>query len=133
MIIAHNLETLQKALFEIAQAGKTIALVPTMGALHAGHASLISQAKEFADVAVVSIFVNPTQFNDKSDLERYPRDLQKDVDLLGQTPCKLVFAPEVNEVYPEPDTRQFNFGTLEQVMEGKFRVGGIFLMECEFV
>jgi pantoate--beta-alanine ligase len=72
---------------------------------------------------VVSIFVNPTQFNDKGDLERYPRNLQKDLDLLEPTSCHLVFAPEAREIYPEPDTRQFDFGMLELVMEGKFRPG----------
>jgi pantoate--beta-alanine ligase len=94
-----------------------------MGALHEGHLSLVEKAGKETDFVVVSIFVNPTQFNDKGDLERYPRDLNKDVALLTPTPCQLVFAPEADEIYPEPDTRQFNFGTLEQVMEGKFRPG----------
>lgn len=103
--------------------GKTIGFVPTMGALHEGHLSLVKKAGQEAGFVVASIFVNPTQFNDKGDLERYPRDLQKDVLLLSSVPCNLVFAPEVDEVYPEPDTRQFNFGALEEVMEGKFRPG----------
>ncbi len=123
MQVVKHINELQSILDEKREQGMTIGFVPTMGALHAGHLSLVKKAGEQSGYVVVSIFVNPTQFNDKSDLERYPRDLQKDVDLLGQTPCKLVFAPEVNEVYPEPDTRQFNFGTLEQVMEGKFRPG----------
>jgi pantoate--beta-alanine ligase len=100
-----------------------IGFVPTMGALHEGHLSLVQIAGEQVNFVVVSIFVNPTQFNDKGDLERYPRDLQKDVDLLSTTACQLIFAPEPDEIYPEPDTRQFNFGQLEQVMEGKFRPG----------
>lgn len=103
--------------------GVKIGFVPTMGALHEGHLSLVEKAGQETDFVVVSIFVNPTQFNDKGDLERYPRNLEKDVALLASTPCKLVFAPEVEEIYPEPDTRQFNFGTLEEVMEGKFRPG----------
>jgi pantoate--beta-alanine ligase len=103
--------------------GLTIGFVPTMGALHEGHLSLVEQAGQQSGFVVVSIFVNPTQFNDKADLERYPRDLQKDVDLLNPTSCQLVFAPDAEEIYPEPDTRQFNFGALEQVMEGKFRPG----------
>jgi len=103
--------------------GLTIGFVPTMGALHAGHLSLVEMAGQQTDFVVVSIFVNPTQFNDKADLDRYPRDLQKDLDLLASSPCQLVFAPEPKEIYPEPDTRQFNFGTLEQVMEGQFRPG----------
>jgi pantoate--beta-alanine ligase len=103
--------------------GLSIGFVPTMGALHQGHLSLVEMACLQTGFVVVSIFVNPTQFNDKGDLERYPRDLQKDVDLLSTTSCALVFAPDVDEIYPEPDTRQFNFGLIEQVMEGKFRPG----------
>jgi pantoate--beta-alanine ligase len=100
-----------------------IGFVPTMGALHEGHLSLVEQAGSQTDFVVVSIFVNPTQFNDKGDLERYPRDLEKDVALLSPTPCKLIFAPGVEDIYPEPDTRRFDFGALEEVMEGKFRPG----------
>lgn len=103
--------------------GVKIGFVPTMGALHEGHLSLVGKAGQETDFVVVSIFVNPTQFNDKGDLERYPRDLEKDVALLSSTPCQLIFAPQPEEIYPEPDTRQFNFGSLEKVMEGKFRPG----------
>jgi pantoate--beta-alanine ligase len=103
--------------------GIKIGFVPTMGALHEGHLSLVEQAGSQTDFVVVSIFVNPTQFNDKGDLERYPRDLEKDVALLSPTPCKLIFAPGVEDIYPEPDTRRFDFGALEEVMEGKFRPG----------
>lgn len=103
--------------------GLSIGFVPTMGALHDGHLSLVETAGRQSGFVVVSIFVNPTQFNDKGDLERYPRNLQKDLNLLDATACDLVFAPEPEEIYPEPDTRQFNFGVLEQVMEGKFRPG----------
>ncbi|GAB1450596.1 pantoate--beta-alanine ligase [Draconibacterium sp.] len=100
-----------------------VGFVPTMGALHNGHLSLVKQAVAETDVAVVSIFVNPTQFNDSKDLERYPRTLDADLKLLEKTGCHMVFAPGVNEIYPEPDNRKFNFGPLETVMEGKHRPG----------
>lgn len=100
-----------------------VGLVPTMGALHEGHLSLVRQAVSENPVVVVSIFVNPTQFNDPEDLKRYPRTLEADMELLKSTGCQFVFAPSPEEVYPEPDTRKFAFGKLEQVMEGKFRPG----------
>jgi pantoate--beta-alanine ligase len=103
--------------------GKIIGFVPTMGALHEGHLSLVKEAGRFCDVVVVSVFVNPTQFNNPDDLIRYPRDIEKDMALLRQTPCELLFVPSVNEVYPEPDTRVFDFGLIDKVMEGKFRPG----------
>jgi pantoate--beta-alanine ligase len=101
----------------------SIGFVPTMGALHNGHLSLVKRAVADADVVVVSIFVNPTQFNDPKDLERYPRTLDADLQLLEKTGCQIVFAPGVNEIYPEPDKRKFNFGELESVMEGLHRPG----------
>lgn len=94
-----------------------------MGALHEGHLSLVKESKKNSDVTVVSIFVNPTQFNDAEDLKRYPRTLDKDVELLEKTGCDVVFAPAVEEIYPEPDTRKFDFGYLESVMEGAKRPG----------
>nr|WP_320020797.1 pantoate--beta-alanine ligase [uncultured Draconibacterium sp.] len=103
--------------------GKTVGFVPTMGALHQGHISLVKQAVSETPVVVVSIFVNPTQFNDPNDLERYPRTLENDMKLLEPTGCSIVFAPNAKEVYPEPDKRKFNFGKLEEVMEGKHRPG----------
>jgi pantoate--beta-alanine ligase len=105
------------------KAGKVIGFVPTMGALHQGHLSLAIEAGKQADVVVVSVFVNPNQFNNPADLERYPRDIQKDADMLSDTPCELLFVPTVKEVYPEPDTRVFDFGTLDKVMEGYYRPG----------
>jgi pantoate--beta-alanine ligase len=123
MQIVKHINELQAILDNKRQEGLSIGFVPTMGALHTGHLSLVEKAGQQSGFVVVSIFVNPTQFNDKGDLERYPRDLQKDVNLLEPTSCQLIFAPEANEIYPEPDTRQFNFGNLEQVMEGKFRPG----------
>lgn len=103
--------------------GNKIGFVPTMGALHEGHLSLVKESKKKSDITVVSIFVNPTQFNDPDDLKRYPRTLDKDVELLKTVDCDIVFAPSVTEIYPEPDTRKFNFGYLESVMEGAKRPG----------
>jgi len=123
MQVVKHINDLRTILSDKRKEGLSIGFVPTMGALHQGHLSLVEQAGEKTGFVVVSIFVNPTQFNDKGDLERYPRDLQRDVDLLTPTASGLVFAPEPEEIYPEPDTRQFNFGLLEQVMEGKFRPG----------
>ena len=103
--------------------GKKSGFVPTMGALHEGHLSLVKESKKQSDITVVSIFVNPTQFNDPEDLKRYPRTLEKDLELLKTENCDVVFAPSVEEIYPEPDTRKFDFGYLETVMEGAKRPG----------
>ena len=103
--------------------GKSIALVPTMGALHEGHASLVRRAVAENDVTVVSVFVNPTQFNDKNDLKNYPRTLDADCKLLEAVGADIVFAPSVEEMYPEVDTRVFSFAPLDSVMEGAFRPG----------
>ena len=103
--------------------GKTIGFVPTMGALHEGHASLVRRAVSENDVAVVSVFVNPTQFNDKNDLIKYPRTFEADCALLEKEGVHVVFAPTVEEMYPEPDTRRFSYAPLDTVMEGKFRPG----------
>jgi pantoate--beta-alanine ligase len=94
-----------------------------MGALHKGHISLVEKAILENQVVVVSIFVNPTQFNDKNDLIKYPRNLKADLSLLEATGCHIVFAPGSEEIYPETDTRKFDFGLLETVMEGKHRPG----------
>ena len=102
---------------------KNIGFVPTMGALHNGHISLVKRSVEENDVTVVSVFVNPTQFNDKADLERYPRTEEADKKLLDAAGCDIVFMPKVEEMYPEEDTRVFNFGCIETVMEGKYRPG----------
>ena len=100
-----------------------VGFVPTMGALHPGHLSLVEKAMRENESVVVSIFVNPAQFNDPKDLERYPRDLNADLKLIEPTGCHLVFAPDPKEIYPERDTRKFDFGELETVMEGKHRPG----------
>jgi len=123
MLVVKEINKLKTLIREKKSEGKKVGFVPTMGALHAGHLSLVEQADRQTDFVVVSIFVNPTQFNDPNDLIRYPRNPEQDLALLDSTACKLVFAPEVSTMYPEPDTRQFNFGQLEQVMEGKFRPG----------
>ena len=104
-------------------AGKSVGLVPTMGALHEGHVSLVKRCVAENDVTVVSVFVNPTQFNDKRDLELYPRTPDADCALLESVGCTYVFTPSVEEVYPEPDTRVFDLGAVAEVMEGRFRPG----------
>ena len=101
---------------------KTIGFVPTMGALHQGHYALLQQAKAENDILVCSIFVNPTQFNNLDDLKKYPRDIQKDCDLIKDI-CDFVFIPSVEEIYPETPSEVFDFGYLDKVMEGAFRPG----------
>lgn len=123
MKIAKTVVELQSYLRGYRQSTRSVGFVPTMGALHQGHLRLVRKAKEQCDVVVVSIFVNPTQFNNTDDLKRYPRDLGKDCELLQSEGCEIVFAPDVEEVYPEKDERVFDFGSLENVMEGKFRPG----------
>lgn len=103
--------------------GHTVGFVPTMGALHEGHASLVRRSVGENDLTVVSIFLNPTQFNDPRDLERYPRTLQADCRLLGRCGADIAFAPSVAEVYPEPDTRRFSYPPTDSVMEGAMRPG----------
>ncbi|HYX05920.1 MAG TPA: pantoate--beta-alanine ligase [Bacteroidales bacterium] len=111
------------ALNKLKKEGKSIGFVPTMGALHAGHITLIERAVSENDIVVASIFVNPTQFNDQNDLRNYPRNLEKDLRNLEAAACDIVFFPEVIDMYPEPDNRVFNFGRLEEVMEGAHRPG----------
>ena len=123
MKVIHTIEDLQAGLSVLKAQGKKVGLVPTMGALHAGHASLVKRSVNENDVTVVSVFVNPTQFNDKNDLVKYPRTLEADCKLLEDCGATLVFAPSVEEMYPEPDTRQFGYAPLDTVMEGAFRPG----------
>lgn len=113
-----------KALLQVCRnEGKSVGFVPTMGALHNGHASLVKRSVAENDVTVVSVFVNPTQFNDKNDLKNYPRTLEADCKLLEAVSADIVFAPEVSEMYPEEDKRQFSFSPLDSVMEGACRPG----------
>ena len=115
--------SIQQTLSEARADGLKIGFVPTMGALHQGHLSLVEQAGQECGVVVASIFVNPTQFNDPNDLANYPRTLEADLKMLETQGCDIVFVPTVETMYPEPDNRIFAFGELETVMEGKFRPG----------
>lgn len=103
--------------------GKSVGFVPTMGALHAGHLALIRESKNDNDITVCSIYVNPAQFNNPEDLERYPRTIEQDIDLLISADCDVLFNPGNEEMYPERSTIIFDFGDLERIMEGKFRPG----------
>ena len=123
MKIVNSIKDLKAYLAEAKQDNKKIGFVPTMGALHNGHLSLVQHCVKNNDVCVVSVFVNPTQFNDKHDLETYPRTLEADCALLESAGCDYVFAPSVEEMYPEPDTRTFDLGTVSEVMEGAKRPG----------
>jgi pantoate--beta-alanine ligase len=123
MRVVTTVKELQQILNDKRANNRTIGFVPTMGALHQGHLSLVNTACQQADCVVVSVFVNPTQFNNLDDLERYPRILDKDVELLKSTRCEIVFAPSVEEMYPQEDTRRFDFGMLDKVMEGEHRPG----------
>ena len=123
MKVIKKIAELQNELFEAHKGLKKIGLVPTMGALHEGHASLIRRSAEDNDITVVSVFLNPTQFNDKGDLERYPRTLDADCRLLDSMGADYVFAPSAEEMYPEPDTRRFEFPPVSTVMEGVRRPG----------
>lgn len=123
MIVISKVKELQQALGNLRAEGKTIGLVPTMGALHAGHASLVKRSVKENDATVVSVFVNPTQFNDKNDLKNYPRTLEADCKLLESLGATYVFAPTVDEIYPEPDTRSFSYPPIDTVMEGARRPG----------
>ncbi len=103
--------------------GKTIGFVPTMGALHTGHLELVRRAREENQLVICSIFVNPIQFNKAEDLENYPRTLDSDLRQLGSAGCDAVFSPDTEEMYPEKETRVYDFGHMDKVMEGKYREG----------
>lgn len=114
---------LQNELFSVRKEGKMVGLVPTMGALHAGHASLVERSVKENDITVVSVFLNPTQFDNPADLKRYPRSLDADCRLLESIGADYVFAPMVGDMYPEPDNRHFEFPPVTTVMEGAHRPG----------
>ncbi len=120
--LAH-IPALQEALDLERKSGKTVGLVPTMGALHQGHLSLIEAAEKENDFIVVTIFVNPTQFNNKKDLEKYPRTMERDLAMLAEYKVDIVFAPDVQEMYPSEEKRIFNLHPLDSVLEGRFRPG----------
>ena len=121
MIIFEKIKETQEYLEKIKKKGLSIGFVPTMGSLHEGHLSLIREAKRENNFVVCSIFVNPIQFNNKNDLQNYPRDLESDIELLKNENCDLLFSPSVEEMYPEPSEEIFDFGGLDQMMEGLYR------------
>lgn len=122
MLVINKVQELKEIQQRLHEEGKTIGLVPTMGALHSGHYSLLERARQENDIVVCSIFVNPVQFNNAEDLEKYPRTLEQDLAYIEKV-ADIVFAPTVDEVFPTPPTEKYDFGTLETVMEGAFRPG----------
>lgn len=123
MHVVSTIKELQILLAQHRNNGKNIGFVPTMGALHHGHLSLVTQAKNFCAVVVCSIFVNPTQFNNVDDLTNYPKTLENDLSILNTVGCDIVFCPDSNELYPTKCQLSFDFGYLEKIMEGAFRPG----------
>ena len=123
MIVYRTRDDLTGHLNSVRSDKNSIGLVPTMGALHRGHASLVEKAAAENDVVVVTIFVNPTQFNDPTDLEHYPRTLDRDLEMLQKLEADLVFVPSVKEMYSEEDERVFDLDSIDKVMEGKHRKG----------
>lgn len=121
MKTVYTVNELKQELASVDMSG--VGFVPTMGALHAGHRSLVEKARKECETVVVSVFVNPTQFNDKNDLKHYPRTPEADEALLKEAGADIVFMPTVEEIYPEPDTRIFDFGQIDKVMEGATRPG----------
>lgn len=124
-MLVTTIKELKNQLLVFKSSSKTIGFVPTMGALHSGHLSLITQAHRKTDQVVVSIFVNPTQFNNTADLEKYPRNISKDVEFIHDNyPNTIIFAPKVSEMYAQGQVKEhFNFEGLERVMEGEYRQG----------
>jgi|APTNR8051073442_1049403.scaffolds.fasta_scaffold00017_81 pantoate--beta-alanine ligase len=123
MQIFREIHPLKAFLVEKRLSGRTIGFVPTMGALHEGHLSLIHTSRNENSITVCSIFVNPAQFNNPSDLQKYPRTLEKDIQLLENTGCDVLFCPEAGEMYTSEHIVQFDFGQLDKTMEGQFRPG----------
>ena len=124
MLLFKRVSDLQTYIESQKKIGKTVGFVPTMGALHDGHMTLMTKAIDENDLLVCCIFVNPTQFNEKEDLVKYPRPIENDIEMLTKVGCQVLFLPEVSEVYPENlVTPDFNFGNLDKPMEGAFRPG----------
>jgi len=123
MIVVEKVSELREVLGMLLHSGDSIGFVPTMGALHRGHTSLIKQAKSENQIVISSIFVNPTQFNDKNDLLNYPRTPESDAIMLSDAGCDVLFIPSVEEIYPDDKMLEMDFGSLERVMEGSFRPG----------
>ncbi len=125
MLLFKRVADLQKYLNSLKTKSLQIGFAPTMGALHRGHVSLVDRSRAECDLTIVSIFVNPTQFNNASDLEKYPRTIEKDIEMLAESGCDILFMPDVAEIYPNGTTPsvKFNFGKLDRVLEGVFRPG----------
>lgn len=123
MQVIHTISAIRSLVKDAKKAGKTVGFVPTMGALHAGHISLIDKCRAENDLVICSIFVNPTQFDNPEDLKKYPRTLEADCALLEAADCDMVFAPSAEEMYGSLPQLYLDFGNLEKVMEGKFRSG----------
>ncbi len=123
MLVSDNISNIQKVLSKHKRANKTVGFVPTMGALHQGHLSLIKAAKEKCDIVVVSIYVNPTQFNNADDLSAYPRTLKEDIEKITPFDVDVLFTPSDEIMYASKSSININFGDLENVMEGSFRPG----------
>lgn len=123
MLVLHKIKEIEELLSIKKQNGKIVGFVPTMGALHQGHISLIEISKKQTDITVCSIFVNPNQFNNSADLTHYPRTPDADIKLLEASGCDILYMPEVNDVYPENDNRKFDFGYLDTVLEAAHRPG----------
>ncbi|MCG8411218.1 MAG: pantoate--beta-alanine ligase [Bacteroidales bacterium] len=123
MKVINNKKELSDLIFAFKANKQTVGFVPTMGALHEGHLSLIKKSNIENDITVISIFVNPTQFNNKNDYNKYPRIIDKDIDTLKNVKCDILFIPTEEEMYPKEDTKVFDLGNLDKVMEGKHRPG----------
>ena len=123
MLIFHQIIEVKSYVAQRKQQNKTIGFVPTMGALHQGHISLIDASKKVCDITICSIFVNPTQFNNAGDLSRYPRTPEVDIQLLENAGCDALYMPDVKDIYPETDTRHFDFGYIDTVLEAAHRPG----------
>lgn len=123
MQVFEKIEHIQNHLEKVKKKGKSVGFVPTMGALHEGHLTLIRAAQKENDVVVCSIFVNPIQFNNPDDLKKYPQQIEADIKLLENESCDFLFHPSVEEMYPEPSTEEFDLGDLDKVLEGEYRPG----------
>ena len=123
MKVIESTEEIQRIIDEHKAEGDSIGFVPTMGALHEGHISLVRRAGKENDISILSIFVNPTQFNSKTDLEKYPRNIEEDQRQLKYEKVDYIFAPKTEDIYPEKKTKEYDFGNLNKVMEGKYREG----------
>jgi pantoate--beta-alanine ligase len=123
MEVLHTIKTINDRITSLKEEGRKIGFVPTMGALHNGHLHLIQEARKDCDIVVCSIFVNPIQFNNKEDLKKYPRDIERDISLLQELACDIIFVPSEEEMYPEPEQRVWELGNMDIPMEGAFRPG----------